>query len=154
MSNEISICFNITVRKSNLTTLKCFILNITQKVSSTNVMSLQYIKYIELEHVHVGNLSIIAHSYHIRTEKAHLFVIPNIEESDLVHPITVPAIPLWSNVFTFSITCRSAKYVILNLTFFTTNQFMFYENHHMNTSVFPSKYKKSFINVCVIQQWS
>ena len=115
-------------------------------------MSLQYIKYIELEHVHGVNSSFIAHSYHIRIEKAHL-VIPNTEERNLVHLVTVPHIPLRNNVFTFSITCKSAKYVILYLTFFTTtNQFMFYENHHMNTSVFPSKYKKSFISVCVIQQ--
>ena len=72
-----------------------------------------------------------------------------------LHPTTVPAIPLWNNVLTHRIKCRSARYMILNVTFFTTtNQFMFYENHHMNTSVFSTKYKNSFISVCVTQQWS
>jgi hypothetical protein len=74
MSKDISICINTTVRKSDLTTLKCFNLSITQKVSSTKVMCLQYIKYTELEYVHEGSSSFIAHRYHIRTEKAHHFL--------------------------------------------------------------------------------
>jgi hypothetical protein len=75
-------------------------------------------------------------------------VILNIEERNLVLHISVPAIPPWNNVLTCSIWHRSVKFVILNLTFFTTaTEFVFYEHRHMNVSVFPTKHKEFYLSV-------